>query len=118
MREQLDKAEGGREDDVEGLEEGLRDGVSPAGGSTGCLPSTRLACRLSADWKTCQVTLAPPTYPPTHSTTPELETPPLTKLILWRLTFCAARLTPKCKRSIWPDLAIRKNLPPAPVECS
>ena len=63
MREQLDK-EGG-EDDVERLEEGVRDGGRPAG-AAGRLSGPWLACRLSADWKTCQVTLAPP--PPTHST--------------------------------------------------
>ena len=60
VREQLDKE--GREDDVERLEEGVRDGGRPAGGAR-CLPSPWLACRLSADWKTCQVTLAPPTHP-------------------------------------------------------
>ena len=50
---------------MEGLEEGLRDGGRPAGAAS-CLTSPWLACRLSADWKTCQVTLAPPTHPPTQ----------------------------------------------------
>ena len=66
VREQLDKEEG-REDDVEGPEEGVSDGGGPAGGACR-LPSPWLGCRLSADWKTCQVTLAPPTHPPISTT--------------------------------------------------
>ena len=47
--------------DVEGVEGGVRDGVGLVG-ALGRLPSPRLARGLSADWKTCQVTLAPPTH--------------------------------------------------------
>ena len=83
MREQLDK-EGG-EDDVERLEEGVRDGGHPAG-AAGRLPGPWLARRLSADWKTCQVTLAPPTHP---LNTPEFEPPPKTTSIFeWKLPTC------------------------------
>ena len=87
VREQLDKE--GREDDVEGPEEGVSDGGGPAGGACR-LPSPWLGCRLSADWKTCQVTLAPPT----HSTTPELEPPPKTTSIFsWKLSTCCPAYT-------------------------
>ena len=52
---------------MEEVEGGVRDGVGLVG-AAGRLPSPRLARGLSADWKTCQVTLAPPTHPPSSTT--------------------------------------------------
>ena len=59
---------------MEGVERGVRDGGGLVG-AAGRLPSPRLDRGLSADWKTCQVTLAPPpTLPPSSTTEESLKT--------------------------------------------